>query len=364
VGEESRYVAHQATTWVICDRISTGLDRLVLHSLAAHAGWSNGRWECWPSIETIAWEANTTRLRSVQESLARLETAGLIKRTVNAAPDERIPGNRRPSLYVLNMPDHGVADSDTPSLKRRRTGVTDTDTPQPGVGVTDTDTPEALTGVTVSADRGDGFRRTGVTDTDTQIVSRTVNKQPDPPYPPASGGEVVLAAFEQERTAALQALTGGAYLPGPQIAAAMAAGGWLRLEDVPDVNSAVDAYLASLPTLPYTERRKFERLGRTAIRGGKSPGQFLANLCTANTGTPASMDLGANRAARADLPGMSGMRSKPSVAERGTALYEKRKEAKRRARATNVIDAQSEEVGDDQDVQRARRGEIAGEGVS
>lgn len=153
----------QAMAWVLEHETSTsGADRLVLLSLANHA---DEEWECYPSVARIAREAGIARARTVQESLARLEAAGLITRRYNAAPDERIPGNRRPTLYKLRRT---TTDSD-------RTHNGDNPGDNLELGVTDTDIPNPP-GVTDTANRGDAFRQLGVTDTDTQTVKRTANK--------------------------------------------------------------------------------------------------------------------------------------------------------------------------------------------
>lgn len=97
-------MAIQAVAWVLEEETTTtGAERLVLLALANHAGWSNGRWECWPGIETIAREANVSRRETVRNALVRLVERGLIERIVKAAPDERIRDDRRPNLYVLHL---------------------------------------------------------------------------------------------------------------------------------------------------------------------------------------------------------------------------------------------------------------------
>lgn len=93
----------QAISWVLDHSHTRGTDRLVLISLANHAGRSpiDGAWESWPSIATITREAGLDRTRTVQESLARLEATGAITRQINGAPDTRIRPDRRPSLYRI-----------------------------------------------------------------------------------------------------------------------------------------------------------------------------------------------------------------------------------------------------------------------
>jgi hypothetical protein len=105
-------VSVQAMAWVLEHSDAKGTDRLVLLSLANHAGKEpvNGAWEAWPGVATIAREAGLDRPRTVQESLARLVAAGALERVVNGAPDRRIRPDRRPNLYRIN----GVTPSDTP----------------------------------------------------------------------------------------------------------------------------------------------------------------------------------------------------------------------------------------------------------
>lgn len=93
----------QAISWVLDHSPAEGTERLVLLSLANHAGASpvDGAWESYPGIETIRKEANLRRERTVQEVLARLAADGHIERIVNGAPDKRIRANRRPNLYRI-----------------------------------------------------------------------------------------------------------------------------------------------------------------------------------------------------------------------------------------------------------------------
>ena len=82
---------------------TTGVDRLVLLALANHA---NELLECWPSHETLAREANA-HVDTVRKSLRRLDDLGLVDRRTNAAPDSRIPTDRRPNLYRLRLEREG-----------------------------------------------------------------------------------------------------------------------------------------------------------------------------------------------------------------------------------------------------------------
>lgn len=102
----------QALAWVLeREDTTTGADRLVLMSLANHAGWHHGRWECWPTVEQIMREAGVHRRQTVKNAMQRLVESGLIERQINAAPDVRIPARRRPNLYVLNMPAVGARET-------------------------------------------------------------------------------------------------------------------------------------------------------------------------------------------------------------------------------------------------------------
>lgn len=94
----------QAVAWVLGDRKknlpahpSTGSARLVMVSLANHA---NDAWEAWPAVESIAWEAGLS-VRRTHDALRKCEAEGWITREFNAAPDERIPVDKRPNLYRL-----------------------------------------------------------------------------------------------------------------------------------------------------------------------------------------------------------------------------------------------------------------------
>lgn len=87
----------QAVGWVLDYSTTKGLDRLVLIAIANHAGEDG---ECWPSIERIAAEANTKPAQA-RRVLASLEAAGHIERSINAAPDKRMRGDRRTNLYRI-----------------------------------------------------------------------------------------------------------------------------------------------------------------------------------------------------------------------------------------------------------------------
>lgn len=106
--------------WVLDHSPAEGAERLVLLSLANHAGPSpvDGAWESYPGVETIQKEANLRRVRTVQEVLARLIAGGHIDRIVNGAPDERIRGNRRPNLYrILVSAGRGFAETPDPTSR-------------------------------------------------------------------------------------------------------------------------------------------------------------------------------------------------------------------------------------------------------
>jgi hypothetical protein len=147
-------VSIQAMAWVLEEeRTTSKAERLVLLSLANHAGWRNGRWECYPSRELVMSEANIS-LRTYHESLRQLEARGLVVRSINAAPDERIPKDRRPNLFVLNLGD-GVAKTAT----------------------------ALSTGVAINDERGSKKARDGVAEIATQTVSepsREPSRAPDP----------------------------------------------------------------------------------------------------------------------------------------------------------------------------------------
>lgn len=87
----------QAVGWVLDHSPTKGAQRLCLLALANHA---NERGEAWPSISRIAAEANVTE-QTAKRTLADLAESGHIARTVNAAPDSRMRGDRKTNLYVL-----------------------------------------------------------------------------------------------------------------------------------------------------------------------------------------------------------------------------------------------------------------------
>lgn len=100
--------------WVFDHSPSQGTDRLVLLSIANHAGTSpvDGAWESYPGVDLLQRESRVGRTRTVQESLARLTEAGHIERVLNGAPDERIRRDRRPNLYRILFA-NGVPCGDT-----------------------------------------------------------------------------------------------------------------------------------------------------------------------------------------------------------------------------------------------------------
>lgn len=104
----------QALSWVLDHSPAKGSDRLVLVSIANHAGKSpvDGAWEAWPGVALIQREAGLDRTRTVQDALSRLVAAGALERRINAAPDLRIPGDRRPNLYRI-LTTNGVPCGDT-----------------------------------------------------------------------------------------------------------------------------------------------------------------------------------------------------------------------------------------------------------
>lgn len=113
----------QALNWALYEELETkGAERLVLIVLADHC---NDQWECWPSVTRIAQVAHLSEPKYVKELLGRLIDKGLIERTVNGAPDNRVVAHRRPNLYRL-LPNQGVSD---PPVTAAARGVT-----VPGLG--------------------------------------------------------------------------------------------------------------------------------------------------------------------------------------------------------------------------------------
>lgn len=93
----------QAMGWVFDHSPTAGSDRLVLLSIANHAGTSpvDGAWEAWPGIALLQREAGLKRANTLNESLARLVERGHLERVVNGAPDSRMRPDRRPNLYRI-----------------------------------------------------------------------------------------------------------------------------------------------------------------------------------------------------------------------------------------------------------------------
>lgn len=101
----------QAVGWVLDHSTAEGRERLVLLSLANHAG--RDEWECWPSVATIAREARVS-VRTAQRSLRLLEEQGHIEVAERGEPDLRVRADRRANLYRIVRTDE-VSPAVTPS---------------------------------------------------------------------------------------------------------------------------------------------------------------------------------------------------------------------------------------------------------
>ena len=64
----------------------------------AIANFANEEGEAWPSIGTIARLAALNE-QTAKRAIVELANEGVIERIVGAAPDDRIPSNKRPNLY-------------------------------------------------------------------------------------------------------------------------------------------------------------------------------------------------------------------------------------------------------------------------
>lgn len=185
----------QAVSWVLESSPARGTDRLVLISLANHAGTSpvNGAWESWPGVDTIAREAGLDRTRTVQESLSRLITGGSVERVINGAPDDRIRGDRRPNLYRLltrgdvsaHPANDGPFENENESHGMTGDGTPQNDPPDPRDdatvhpdGMPQDDTPPA----NPDDPRGDASASNGVTPDDTTGCRETA---PEPSVEPS-----------------------------------------------------------------------------------------------------------------------------------------------------------------------------------
>ena len=91
----------QATSCVLEHSKSYGSARLVLLAIADHA--DRVSWEAWPSVKTIAREANYDQ-RTVQRALNELVKSGELERTIQGAPLGQIPLEKRPNLYQMRCP--------------------------------------------------------------------------------------------------------------------------------------------------------------------------------------------------------------------------------------------------------------------
>ena len=188
----------QAIGWVFSSSPATGVDRLVLLSIANHAGQTvrDGAWEAWPAIGTIAAEAGIRRQRTVQESIARLEAAGQIVRLINGAPDERIRADRRPNLFRI-VTDAGVTVGVIPLETDE---VPDNVIPLEADEVPENVIPLPIDGVTVDAERGAVSRQNGVPPVGTQTVTKpSLEPSLEPSGEPSRAGARPAATEEDVR---------------------------------------------------------------------------------------------------------------------------------------------------------------------
>jgi len=169
--------------WVLDHSPAKGTERLVLLSLANHAGKSptGDAWEAYPGIDTIQREARLDRRRTAQEALSRCIANGHIERAVNGAPDGRIPANRRPNLYRILLA-QGVPCGVTPC---GWCGVPDGGTPDPPSAVPDGGTPEPGPGVPHRDTQGCRLRTVGVPPDDTQGCRGTAPKPSENRFEPS-----------------------------------------------------------------------------------------------------------------------------------------------------------------------------------
>lgn len=153
--------------WVLsAERQTTGVERLVLLSLANHAHGAEPPWYAWPSVRLLMAEANVNRPQTVQAAMRRLEQLGLVHREDQAAPDSRIPQNRRPNLYTIVVP----------------TGV---DNLSPGGAP---DAPPDAPGGALQVARGCASRWPGGTPSAPQTSSEPLGNQPRAQRPSSSTG--------------------------------------------------------------------------------------------------------------------------------------------------------------------------------
>ena len=255
----------QAMGWVLDHSPSTGTDRLVLISIANHAGpepldgEGGPSFEAWPGVGTIQREAGLARERTVQDSLARLVESGAVVRIVNGAPDERVRKDRRSNLYRLRL-DNGV----TCGVTRCR-----------------------WCGVTPDASRGDASRQHGVTRGDgtgcrDASPEPSLNREDQPSHEPGAGADAPAALFDQPPAKAkgkkAKPLEGNAL-----IADELARATWearsikpvcgfpalrARIGEALDAGHSREAVAAALPGMTVFSRNSFDvALGRPQ-RGG------------------------------------------------------------------------------------------------
>lgn len=162
----------QAIGWVLDHSSTTGTDRLVLLSIANHAGSTafGEAFEAYPGIELIMHETRIARRRTVTDTITRLIDGGHLERIVNGAPDQRIPAHRRPNLYRIRIAD----------------------------GVRLADTPPAPDGVSADDARGAGLASDGVSDDDAMGCAQatpkpSVNRQEPSVEPNDARGATVIA---------------------------------------------------------------------------------------------------------------------------------------------------------------------------
>lgn len=172
----------QALGWVLDHSTAEGACRLVLISIANHAGEKDHLDEAWPSIGTIARE---TRIHpdTVKRLIRQLHDAGHITRGIQECPDQRIPERYRPNLYTIHR-DHDLiarlGSERGGKLPKRRGKAAKAEA---GV-ISDPPLPEVVGGDLPSAGGGDLPSDKGViSDPPKPSLNHQVENQENPPTP-------------------------------------------------------------------------------------------------------------------------------------------------------------------------------------
>ncbi len=98
---------HEVAGWVRAQRLPSH-EKLTLLLLFEYAGpQEDGRWACWPSMETLAQEAGAASIATVRRHIASMESQGIVEREARQTSRGRTTTNRVVLLVGIRSPMSG-----------------------------------------------------------------------------------------------------------------------------------------------------------------------------------------------------------------------------------------------------------------